>query len=52
MGAEAVNLLLQGHTGKAVGVVSDSLSEVDMEKAVSKKEFKTAGLYGLLKLLT
>jgi len=52
MGAEAVNLLLQGHTGKAVGVVSDSLSEVDMEKAVSKKEFRTAGLYGLLKLLT
>jgi len=52
LGSEAVNLLAQGHAGKAVGVISDNLNEVDLETAVSKKEFKTAGLYRLLKLLT
>ena len=52
LGSEAVNLLLQGHSGKAIGVISDNFNEVDLETAVVKKEFKAAELYSLLKLLT
>jgi len=52
LGSEAVNLLMQGHTGKAIGVISDDFNEVDLETAVVKKEFKAAELYSLLKLLT
>lgn len=52
LGSEAVNLLMQGHTGKAIGVISDDFNEVDLETAVVKKEFKAGELYSLLKLLT
>ena len=40
LGAEAVKLLMQGQTCKAVGVISDNVNVVDLEYAVTKKELK------------
>jgi 6-phosphofructokinase 1 len=50
-GAEAVELLLRGESAKAVGIISDDVNIVDLETAVSKKEFKEDKLYQLIKLL-
>ncbi len=52
LGAEAVRLLMQGESGKAVGMVSDQINVVDLEFAVSKKELKTDNFYNLIKTLT
>lgn len=51
LGAEAVELLIKGERAKAVGMVSDEIKIVDLEFAVSKKEFKRDHLYELIKLL-
>lgn len=52
LGAAAVDLLLKGKGGKAVGVISDGIEVVDLEFAVSKKHLKTDSLYNLIKILT
>jgi len=52
LGTEAVNLLIQGQTCKAVGVISDNVNIVDLEYAVTKKELKSEGFYQLIKTLT
>ncbi|MFC1804560.1 6-phosphofructokinase [Candidatus Omnitrophota bacterium] len=52
LGAAAVESLIKGDSGKAVGVVSDKINTVDLEFAVTKKELKLKELYGLIKILT
>lgn len=52
LGAAAVDLLIKGEFGKAVGIVSDKLTAVDFETAVKKKEFSFGALYKLAKILT
>ena len=51
-GAEAVELLIKGESGKAVGIISDNINVVDLEFAVTKKELKVDNLYNLVKVLT
>jgi len=52
LGAEAVELLIKGQRGKAVGIISDNLNVVDLELAVTKKGLKFDRLYNLIKILT
>lgn len=52
LGAAAVDLLLKGERGKAVGVKADQIHAVDLEFAVTRKDLKFDHLYGLLKILT
>ncbi|MFH0738778.1 MAG: 6-phosphofructokinase [Candidatus Omnitrophota bacterium] len=52
LGQEAVDLLIKGESGKAVGIISDSINVVDLEFAVTKKELKVDSLYNLIKVLT
>jgi len=52
LGAEAVDLLIKGESGKAVGITSSQVTTVDLEFAVTKKEFKYNVLYQLIKILT
>ena len=52
LGAEAVELLIKGQRGKAVGIISDNLNVVGLEFAVTKKELKFDSLYNLIKILT
>ena len=52
LGAEAVELLIKGQRGKAVGIISDNINVVDLEFAVTKKELKFDNLYNLIKILT
>jgi 6-phosphofructokinase 1 len=52
LSAEAVRLLMQGESGKAVGVISDKINVVDLEFAISKKETNYDGLYQLIKMLS
>lgn len=52
LGAEAVKLLINGESGKAVGVISENINIVDLEFAVMKKEMRTDSLYQLIKILT
>lgn len=52
LGAEAVELLRKGESGKAVGVISDNIHVVDLEFAVTKKELKVDNFYHLIKILT
>ncbi len=52
LGAKAVELLLAGERGKAVGVVSDEITIVDLEYAVTKKKLEVDRLYNLLRELT
>lgn len=51
LAAEAVELLIKGYSAKALGVISDEINIVDLEYAVTKKEFKQDKLYQLIKLL-
>jgi 6-phosphofructokinase 1 len=51
-GIEAVRLLSEGHGGKAVGIISDTINVVDLEFAVTKKEQQTDLIYQALKTLT
>jgi len=52
LGAEAVELLIKGQTGKAVGIISDNVNIVDLEAAVQKKKSQVDKLYNLIKMLT
>lgn len=52
LGAEAVDLLIKGQNGKAVGVISNNINIVDLEVAVQKKELPTDRIYNLMKVLT
>lgn len=52
LGAAAVELLMDGQSGKAVGIVSDKINVVDLEFAVQKKHLEVDNLYGLMKVLT
>jgi len=52
LGAKAVELLIKGERGKAVGIISDNINVVDLEFAVTKKELKVDKLYQLIKILT
>jgi 6-phosphofructokinase 1 len=52
LGAKAVELLIKGERGKAVGIISDNINIVDLEYAVSKKECEIDGFYQLIKILT
>lgn len=52
LGAEAVDLLIRGESGKVVGIISDSINIVDLEFAVSKKEIKAENIYNLIKVVT
>ena len=52
LGAEAVELLLKGESGKAVGIISDNINVVDLEFAITKKELKVDNIYNLIKVLT
>ncbi|MBI4335713.1 MAG: 6-phosphofructokinase [Candidatus Omnitrophica bacterium] len=52
LGAAAVDLLIKGESGKAVGVISNELNIVDLETAVKPRPTKISQLYELLKVLT
>lgn len=52
LGAAAVNLLIKGESGKAVGIVSGRINVVDIEVALQKKEMPTDAFYKLMKMLT
>lgn len=52
LGAEAVELLIKGESGKAVGVVSEEINVVDLEFAIQKKKLPTDKMYNLMKMLT
>lgn len=52
LGAAAVETLLRGERGKAVGVISDEIKVVDLETAVSKKELPVDSFYRLIRILT
>jgi 6-phosphofructokinase 1 len=52
LGAEAVKLLVNGQTGKAVGVISDQINVVELEVALQKKTIDAESAYRLIKLLT
>lgn len=52
LGAAAVDLLIKGESGKAVGVISNELNVVDLETAVKPRPTKINQLYELLKVLT
>lgn len=52
LGAAAVNLLIKGESGKAVGIVSGRVNIVDLEVALQKKEMPTDVFYKLMKMLT
>lgn len=52
LGAEAVELLRKGISGKAVGIISDNINIVDLESAKTKKYSQVDSLYKLIKILT
>lgn len=52
LGAAAVDLLVNGESGKAVGMAGDNLNVVSLEKAITKKVLKTETIYNLIKILT
>jgi len=51
-GAAAVESLLKGDGGKAVGIISDDIKIVDLEFAVTKKALQADAIYSLTKILT
>ncbi|MEI8175524.1 MAG: 6-phosphofructokinase [Candidatus Omnitrophota bacterium] len=52
LGAAAVDLLVKGESGKAVGLISDKIHVVDFEVAIQKKTLPTEEIYELMKKLT
>ncbi|MDD5668871.1 MAG: 6-phosphofructokinase [Candidatus Omnitrophica bacterium] len=52
LGQKAVELLLEGKSGKAVGVISDKINVVDFEEAIKKRKVNTNDLYNLVRILT
>jgi 6-phosphofructokinase 1 len=52
LGQAAVNLLLEGLSGKAVGIIADEINVVDLEAASCPRQPKIDSLYRLVKILT
>jgi len=52
LGAAAVELLIKGESGKAVGIVADKLNVVDFQEACKHREIDFDELYGLIRILT
>lgn len=52
LGEAAVDLLLKGESGKAVGVIADNINVVSFQEAVSKESLNTAEDSRLIKILT
>ena len=52
LGAAAVDVLLRGERGKAVGVTSDEIKVVDLEFAIQGKELGVDNFYRLIRILT
>ena len=52
LGAAAVDLLLKGQFGKAVGVLNDEINAVPLDVALKKKELKVDNFCRLIKILT
>lgn len=52
LGAEAVELLVKGEFGKAVGVVDDNIIAVSFEEALKKKDLRPGEFCRLIKILT
>lgn len=52
LGANAVELLVKGESGKAVGIIAQEMNVVDLEFALTKKKFNTEKFYNLMKMLT
>jgi len=52
LGAAAVDLLINGESGKAVGMAGENINVVPLEKAIEKKVIKTETIYNLIKILT
>ena len=52
LGAAAVDLLIKGDSGKAVGIVTDKIKVVGFKEACKKREMALEELYGLIKILT
>jgi 6-phosphofructokinase 1 len=52
LGSAAVDLLLQGESNKAVGMVGDDVKVVTIDEALTKKKLKTEQICNLIKILT
>jgi 6-phosphofructokinase 1 len=52
LGKSAVDCLIAGKTGTALGLVAGKIAEVDFETAIKKKELKVEDLYKFAKVLT
>jgi len=52
LGAYAVDLLLKGESGKAVGIVGQDINVVSIEEAITKKVLKTEHIISLIRILT
>ena len=52
LGAAAVDLLLNGIYGKAVGVLQDEINVVDLKDATRRTHGDMDEMYDLLKILT
>lgn len=52
LGAAAVDLLVRGESGVAVGIKGDEVNATPLEEAVAKKVLKTDYLCGLIEVLT
>jgi 6-phosphofructokinase 1 len=52
LGAEAVDLLMQGQFGKGAGIVNGDLKATDLNIACQTEQFKDPGFYKLLKILS
>ncbi|HOW42211.1 MAG TPA: 6-phosphofructokinase [Candidatus Omnitrophota bacterium] len=51
LGMEAVKLLADGQSGKALGVISDNINVVDLEFAITKKALEAEYVYRAMKML-
>ncbi|NQU18726.1 6-phosphofructokinase, partial [bacterium] len=52
LGASAVDLLLKGESGKAVGIVGQDINVASIEEAITKKVLKTEHIISLIRILT
>lgn len=52
LGAAAVDLLIKGESGRAVGVSGQEIKVVSLEEAITKKAIKTETICNLIRILT
>jgi 6-phosphofructokinase 1 len=52
LGAAAVDLLIKGRFGKAVGIIGEKLSVVDLGVAIKKRKINIDALYRLIRIVT